>query len=241
MINLNGKTAIVSGAARGIGRAVAEHLAACGARVFPLDIAELGADYPADLAADYLRGDITDSQFLKQSVLDVKRAAGGIDILVNNAALISYEPIEMVAKDTMKRMFDVNVLAVVELTQYVGRLMKRQGGGSIINMASIVGLRGQAGQAIYAASKGAVIALTYSLAKEFAGHGVRVNALAPGMVATERLKAEMAGRFDDRVADIGLQRMATPQDIANSCAFLAADEAAYITGQIIGLDGCLKI
>ncbi len=235
------KVAIVTGAAKGIGLAIAESLLAEGAIVYPLDMADLPDGYNPQLAGNYIQGDITDTAFVKQAVLSAKKRAGKIDILVNNAGLVSYEPFSMAAKESVKKMFEVNVLANIELTQYVSRVMKRQGGGSIINMASIVGLRGQSGQAVYAASKGALISLTYSLAKELAKDNIRVNALAPGMVGTERLKREMAGRFDGRVDDIGLNRMAEPREIADVCVFLASDKSTYLTGQVIGLDGCLKI
>ena len=147
----------------------------------------------------------------------------------------------MISKDNLRRMFEVNVFAMIEMMQYASRLMERNNGGSIINMASIVGTHGAAGQLAYSAAKGAVVALTKSAAKELAHNNIRVNAVAPGMVATKRLVAEMSGRFEDKTNNIGLGRMASPDDIANAFAFLASDSAAYISGQILGVDGCMVL
>ena len=147
----------------------------------------------------------------------------------------------MITKNTLRKMFEVDVFAMIEMIQYASRLMARKNKGSIINMASIVGTNGAAGQLAYSAAKGAVTALTKSAAKELAPQNIRVNAVAPGMVATKRLVAEMSGRFDNKMENIGLGRMASPEDIANVYAFLASEAAGYISGQVIGVDGCMVL
>ena len=132
-------------------------------------------------------------------------------------------------------MYRVNVFAVIEMIQTVSRLMARSGGGSIINMASVTGVIGSPGQVAYSSTKGAVITMTKSAAKELAPLHIRVNAVAPGIVKTD------SDKIDVRIQKIGLGRLGTPEDVANACAFLASDRADYISGQILGVDGCAVI
>ena len=141
-------------------------------------------------------------------------------------------------------MFRVNVIAVLEMIQLVSRLMARSGGGSIVNIASVTAVLGSPGQVAYSATKGAIISMTKSAAKELAPQGIRVNAVAPGIVKTERFAElyEASGdKIDQRISRIGLGRLGTPQDVAHACAFLASDRAAYISGQVLGVDGCASI
>ena len=141
-------------------------------------------------------------------------------------------------------MFRVNVIAVIELIQLASRLMARTGGGSIVNIASVTAVLGSPGQVAYSATKGAVISLTKSAAKELAPLSIRVNAVAPGIVRTERfaeLYESNGDKIDQRIQRIALGRLGTPQDVANACAFLASDRASYISGQILGVDGCASI
>ena len=150
----------------------------------------------------------------------------------------------MIRRDETELMFRVNVIAVIEMVQLVSRLMARNGGGSIVNIASVTAQIGSPGQSAYSATKGAVISFTKSAAKELASQGIRVNAVAPGIVKTERF-AELyesdGQKIDDRISRIALGRLGTPQDIADACVFLASDRAAYISGEILGVNGCASI
>ena len=138
-------------------------------------------------------------------------------------------------------MIKTNLFGVIRLTQLASRLMSRQNKGSIINVSSIVSVKGAAGQASYAATKGAVNSFTLSAAKELAKNKIRVNAIAPGMVATERLTKVALEKFSGQIEQIGFGQMADPNQIADLCVFLASDESSYITGQIIGIDGSLTL
>ena len=150
----------------------------------------------------------------------------------------------MISKADMERMFSVNVFAVIDMIQIVSRLMARTGGGSIVNIASVTAVLGSSGQVAYSATKGAIISLTKSAAKELASQGIRVNAVAPGIVKTERfaeLYETTGDKIDERINRIALGRLGTPEDVANACAFLASERASYISGQVLGVDGCASI
>lgn len=238
---LENKIAIVTGAAQGIGRQIAAQLAADGAKVYACDRQTFESDnehiYP-------LVFDLTDQQAAKAAMMQIFKAEGHIDILINNAGVVFNRKIGMITRDETELMFRINVIAVLELIQLVSRLMARTGGGSIVNIASVTAVLGSAGQVAYSATKGAIIAMTKSTAKELAPQHIRVNAVAPGIVETERFKElyESDGqKIDARIQKIALGRLGTPQDVANACAFLASDRASYISGQILGVDGCASI
>ncbi len=248
---LHNKICVVTGAAQGIGRAIAERMAHDGAVVYATDLHGGGMDrWATTLSADActrvipLCFDVTDASAVKSAMMRVTKSEGRIDVLVNNAGVVRNCRLGMVLREETELMFRVNVIAVLELIQVVGRLMARSGGGSIVNIASITAVLGSPGQVAYSATKGAVIAMTKSAAKELAPQGIRVNAVAPGMVKTERFSElyEASGdKIDERIGRIALGRLGTPQDVANACAFLASDRAAYISGQILGVDGCASI
>ena len=234
---LENKVAIITGAARGIGKVIAEQFVADGAIVYVNDLREPEID-----GAKPICFDVTDSAALKASLLKVYKAEGRIDCVVNNAAIIQNQ--KLVTKPLLEKMYAVNVFAVIDMIQIVSRLMARTGGGNIVNMASVTGVVGSPGQVAYSASKGAVIAITKSAAKELAPMNIRVNAVAPGIVKTERFEElyEATGnKIDERIDKIALGRLGTPLDIANAVSFLASDRASYISGQIIGVDGCATI
>lgn len=241
---LEGKICLITGTSRGIGQAIAERYAEEGAVVYAnartegsLDewAQECSQKYNATVIPLYF--DITDAVAAKQAVLKIKSDHQKIDVLVNNAGMVTYELLSMINFESLRNMFEVNVIAMIQLIQLVSRIMTRQKSGSIINMASIVGTNGVGGQLAYSATKGAVISLTKSAAKELAPSNIRVNAIAPGMVATERLVEVFEKSFKDRLSDIGMGRLAKPEEIANACVFFGSDLSEYVSGQILGVDG----
>lgn len=241
MTLLEKKVCIITGAAQGIGKQIARQFAEDGAIVYACDRQEFTSDnehiHPIVM-------DVTDATGVKNAFMQIYKAEGHIDCLVNNAGIVYNRKIGMIVREETERMFRVNVIAVLEMIQLVSRLMARNGGGNIVNIASVTAVLGSPGQVAYSATKGAIIAMTKSAAKELAPQGIRVNAVAPGIVKTERF-AELyeanGDKIDARIQRIALGRLGTPEDIANACSFLASDRAAYISGQILGVDGCATI
>ena len=235
---LENKVAIVTGAGRGIGRAIAEVFASEGSIVYAADIRDNDLKWTDENPGVHsVLLDICDFPAVKNVVMSIKKEHGHIDILVNNAGLISYEMMSMIDYDKFRKMIEVNVVALIHMMQLVARVMMRQQTGSIINMASMVGVKGAAGQLSYSATKGAVVSATKSAAKELAANKIRVNAIAPGMVGSDRFKAVLEEKFAQKINDIPFGRLAEPEEIANLCLFLASDKSSYMTGQIIGIDG----
>ncbi len=248
---LSGKICLVTGAGRGIGRVIAEQLASDGAVVYAADLA-MGDMEPwaAEKSAECntkivpLVMDVTDTAAVKAGLMSIHKAEGRIDVVVNNAAIIQNQKLGMVTKPLLEKMFAVNVFAVIDMMQIASRLMARTGGGSIVNIASVTGVVGSPGQVAYSSTKGAVISATKSAAKELSPMQIRVNAVAPGIIRTERFEElyEATGdKIDQRISRIALGRLGTPQDVANAVAFLASDRASYISGHILGVDGCASI
>ena len=236
---LEGKVALITGAGRGIGKVIAEQFIADGAIVYVNDLNEPEVD-----GAKPICFDVTDTNVLKAGLMSIYKAEGRIDVVVNNAAIIANQKLGMVTKPLLEKMYAVNVFAVIDIIQIASRLMARNGGGCFVNMASVTGVVGSPGQVAYSASKGAVIALTKSSAKELAPQGIRVNAVAPGIIKTERFEElyEASGdKIDQRIGRIALGRLGTPQDIAFAVSFLASDRASYISGHVLGVDGCASI
>ena len=248
---LENKVSLITGAGRGIGRAIAEQFAQDGATVYVNDLNESDVQEWADecslrngVKVEPLCFDVTDTAALKDALMHIFKAEGHIDCVVNNAAVIENQKLGMVTKSMLEKMYAVNVFAVIDMIQVASRLMARNGGGSIVNIASLTGVVGSPGQVAYSSSKGAVIALTKSAAKELAPLNIRVNAVAPGIIETERFKElyESDSRMiDQRIDSIAMGRLGTPQDVAYAVSFLASDRAGYITGQILGVDGCASI
>ena len=238
---LENKICIITGAAQGIGREIACRFAEDGAIVYACDRQDFTSD---NKAIHPLVFDITDTAAVKQAMMQVFKTEGRIDVLVNNAGVVFNRKIGMIMREETELMFRINVIAVLELIQLVSRLMARNGGGSIVNIASVTAVLGSPGQVAYSATKGAIIAMTKSAAKELSPQGIRVNAVAPGIVKTERF-AELyeanGEKIDERISRIALGRLGTPEDIANACSFLASDRASYISGHILGVDGCASI
>ena len=236
---LENKVALITGASRGIGKVIAEQFIADGAIVYVNDLKE-----PEIEGAKPICFDVTDSAALKAGLMQIYKAEGRIDCIVNNAAIIQNQKLGMVTKPLLEKMYAVNVFAVIDMIQIASRLMARTGGGCFVNMASVTGVVGSPGQVAYSSTKGAVITITKSAAKELAPMNIRVNAVAPGIVKTERFEElyEATGeKINERIEKIALGRLGTPQDIANAVSFLASDRASYISGQILGVDGCATI
>lgn len=236
---LENKVVLITGAGRGIGRVIAEQFIADGAIVYANDLNAFEIE-----GAKTICFDVTDTNALKAGLLSIYKTEGRIDCVVNNAAIIANQKLGMVTKALLEKMYAVNVFAVIDMIQIASRLMDRNGGGCFVNMASVTGVVGSPGQVAYSASKGAVIALTKSSAKELAPLGIRVNAVAPGIIKTERFEElyEASGdKIDQRIGRIALGRLGTPQDIAYAVSFLASDRASYISGHVLGVDGCASI
>lgn len=244
---LRGKICLVTGSSRGIGEAIVKGMVINGATVYAnareegslKQLAKELKSSPGKVVPLYF--DVTNFDQVKNAIVAIKKESGSLDVLVNNAGMVSYEVLGMVDFDHFRKMLEVNVVAVINLMQYAAKLMKRQKSGSIINISSIVGEHGSKGQLSYSASKGAVASLTKSASKDLASSNIRVNAIAPGMIATERLKNAMDGKFEDKLNDIGMGRLGFPEEVADVCVFLASDLSSYITGQIIQLEGSLKL
>lgn len=236
---LENKVCIITGAGRGIGKVIAEQFIADGAIVYVNDL-----QVPEIEGAKPICFDVTDSAALKAGLMQVYKAESKIDCIVNNAAIIQNQKLGMVTKQLLEKMYAVNVFAVIDMIQIASRLMARTGGGCFVNMASVTGVVGSPGQVAYSSTKGAVITITKSAAKELAPMNIRVNAVAPGIVRTERfeeLYEATSDKISERIDKIALGRLGTPQDIANAVSFLASDRASYISGQILGVDGCASI
>ncbi len=240
------KVVIVTGAGRGIGRAMATVFAQNGAVVYATDIlegtvdewcGEINASASGEVRSLYF--DIADEGQARAAVMQVKKACGRIDGLVNNAGVEFNELIGMISRPNMEKMFTVNVYGSVNMLQLVSRVMARQAtGGSIVNITSMTALRGNRGQLVYSATKGAVISMTRSAAKELAEKKIRVNAVAPGLTNTPMMRQADPEKLQSRIGNICMGRLAEPEDIAGACMFLLSDLSDYISGQVLAVDGC---
>lgn len=244
MIDLKGKVAVVTGASRGIGLEIAKTLAAQGARVAVIstqerpEIAEQIAQETGYEAKSFAC-DVSDADQVAATFKAILEAFGQVDILVNNAG-ITRDGLMMRMKDAdFDDVIRTNLRSAFLCTRAVARHMMGRRSGRIVNMASINGIRAQAGQANYAASKAGIIGLTKTNAMEFAARGITVNAVAPGFIGTD-MTAKIAPEALEKYKNaIPVQRIGEPKDVANAVAFLVSDEASYITGQVLGVDGGL--
>jgi len=238
-IDLAGRSALVTGSTRGIGRAIAQTLSDSGATV-----AVVGRDSAkADIVASTMRSakgfgcDITDGAAVAALVEEVEKTFGAIDILVNNAGITRDSLLMRLKDDDWDAVLDANLKAAFVLTRAVSRGMMKRRWGRVINIASIVGLVGNKGQANYAASKAGLIGLTKSVAKELSSRNILANVVAPGFIETDMTATMTADARETLSKQIPLERLGTPSDIAGVVAFLASEHASYITGQVFVVDG----
>lgn len=236
---LEGKVAIVTGASRGIGQAVTKKLAENGATVYAVSRTVDKNTFNDNLVIQVC-ADITDNDAISALFRRVFSEQHRLDILVNNAGIMTDALIGMITEKQVNDTFSVNVFAPIFLTQYAAKLMRRHKSGSIINMASIMGITGNRSQLVYAASKGAIIAMTKSAAKELAMDGIRVNALAPGVISTNLIAALDDEKIAAYKAKIAMKRFGTSEEVAEAVLFFASDHSRYISGQILGIDGMMS-
>lgn len=242
MLKLEGRVAVVTGASRGIGRAIALRLAAQGAIVMagargtnaqPV-VDEIVA---AGGRATALALDITDPTSVEAAVAATLAAHQRLDILVNNAGITKDQLMLRMKRDDWDAVINTNLTGTYTCVQAVLKTMVKQRAGRIISISSVVGQSGNAGQVNYAASKAGLIGMTKALALEVASRGITVNAVAPGLIETDMTKGISEGAHEEWAAKIPLKRLGTPEDIASAVAFLASDEASYITGQVLAVNG----
>jgi len=245
-MRLEGKVCIVTGGARGIGRAMVEKFALEGAKmVYACDLNE-EALKELEKKYDNVKGyklDVTDRPAIAKFKEKVMTEEGKVDVLVNNAGITRDALIQKMSEEDWDIVINVNLKGVFNMTQQFGPEMMKAGKGSIINISSVVGIYGNIGQTNYAATKGGVIAMTKTWAKEFARKGaqVRVNAIAPGFIKTPMTKDLPEKVINLVINKTVLQRMGEPEEIANAALFLASDESSFITGQVISVDGGLVL
>jgi 3-oxoacyl-[acyl-carrier protein] reductase len=246
MRELEGRIALVTGGSRGIGAAIAEELGAAGARVVVnyarnAEAAEavVSAIREAQGEADAVAGDVSSAEGARGLIEQVEREIGPIAILVNNAGITRDDLIMRLSPEDWQDVINTNLGGAFFTCQALSRPMLKRRAGAIVNISSIVGVHGNAGQTNYAASKAGLIGLTKSLAKELGGRGIRVNAIAPGYIATELTDVLPEPARDAILAGTPLGRLGEPVDVARAVRFLVSDAAAFITGDVLAVDGGL--
>ncbi len=242
---IDGKVALVTGSTRGIGWAAAQALAANGAKVvvnghssaelLNQRVKELNEINP-DCASGMLF-DVADFEKSADAYKQIFNQFKRLDILVNNAGVLGDALLGMISQNLIKDTFAVNACAPLWHLQNAARLMGRNKSGSIINVSSIIGVRGNVGQSVYAASKASLVGLTLAAAKELAPQNIRVNAITPGFIDTDMARSIPEEKFNERLGSIAMKRIGQPEEVAKVILFLASDMSSYVTGQVLGVDG----
>lgn len=240
MASLNGSIALVTGASRGIGRAIAERLAADGATVIGTATSENGAQS----ISDYLQGegegkvlDVSIPESMQTLLAEITEKHGAVDILVNNAGITRDNLLMRMKDDEWQSIMDTNLTAIFKMSKAVLRGMMKKRKGRIINIGSVVGSTGNAGQANYAAAKAGVIGFSKSMAREVASRGITINVVSPGFIDTDMTKSLSDDQKESIFKDIPANRLGDPKEVAATVGFLASDDAAYITGETIHVNG----
>lgn len=247
-MRLTGKNALITGGARGIGRAIAIKLAEEGANVIinytaSASLAEelVGHLQSRGVKALAIQGDVSDAEAAQRLVEEALAQFGSVDILINNAGITRDNLLIRMKDEDWDRVMDVNLKGTFLMTKLVGKVMLKKRYGKIVNITSVVGLMGNAGQANYAASKAGVIGFTKSVAKEFAARGITVNAVAPGFIRSDMTNSLNEEVVEKYLENIPLGNLGEPEDVANAVVFLCSEESRYVTGQILSVDGGLYI
>ncbi len=243
-MQFEGKTAIITGSSRGLGKAIAEKLGRLGANIVLNGTTESVLKTAGELEAAGIKvaatvGDVRNAEDVKAMIAKAVDTFGGVDILINNAGITRDKPMAMMSEDDWDTVLDINLKGTFLCTKAASKLMIKKRYGRIINISSVAGAYGNPGQANYSASKGGMIALTKTTAKELAPRGVTCNAVTPGLIEsdmTEILPEDLKKKYLEKIA---LGRFGTPEDVANVVAFLASEESGYVTGQVIDIDGGL--
>ncbi len=243
-MTLAGKSAIITGGARGIGRAIVERFLDDGANVVIADVLDdVGADTVKELSERgkvvYQHCDVTSGTDAEAAVAKAVSEFGGIDILVNNAGITRDSLLIRLSGDDWDKVMNINLKGAFLMTQAAAKVMMKARSGKIVNISSVVGLMGNFGQSNYSASKAGLIGLTKSSAKELAGRGITVNAIAPGYIQTEMTENLPESAKESFLNNIPLKRAGTPADVANVVTFLASDASGYVTGQVLPVCGGL--
>jgi 3-oxoacyl-[acyl-carrier protein] reductase len=245
---LEGKVCLITGATRGIGWATAELFMQHGATlILTARNEKVLLERQAQLQATFARSvhavpaDVVDSVAVRNLYADVFRTFRRLDVLVNNAGVLQDALLGMISQELIQNVVSTNLVGALAHLQEASRLMTRNKSGSIINLTSIIGRVGNEGQTVYAASKAAVIGMTYSAAKELAPKNVRVNAIAPGFIETDMTRQLPADKFSARLQSVKMGRIGQASDVAQAILFFASDASAYVTGQVLGVDGGMLI